>query len=143
MISQRNSCLLYLHPNYRFSILYLGEGFKKSPVTGLGNSDPLILRFFIFTLKKLYNIKPDQFSCHLHLRSDQDPKKMKIYWSQVLEIPLDRFKKESIDRRTVGIKTFNDYKGVCVIRCGNVAIQRKLVYLSRAYCERITSILGG
>ena len=28
------------------ALLYLGEGFKKSTDTGMGNSDPLILKFF-------------------------------------------------------------------------------------------------
>ena len=29
------------------AMLYLGEGFKKSGGTGMGNSDPLILKFFL------------------------------------------------------------------------------------------------
>lgn len=125
------------------SMLYLGEGFKKTSVTGIGNSDPMILIFFIKTLEKLYDINPENIRCYLHLRADQNPVEMKLYWSKKLKIPINNFGKASIDKRTIGSKTYSSYKGVCVLRCGNVAIQRKLVYLGRIYCEKIITNLGG
>lgn len=119
------------------AMLYLGEGFKKNSDTGIGNSDPLILIFFISILKKVYGVKIENISCYLHLRADQNPEKLSRYWSQILEIPLKNFRKSSIDKRTEGSKTYDTYKGVCVVRCRSVAIQRKLVYLSRIYCEKV------
>lgn len=125
------------------AMLYLGEGFKKSPTTGIGNSDPMILIFFITILKKIYNVKVEDLSCYLHLRADQDPEILKRYWSQQLNIPIENFGKSSIDKRTAGSQTYNSYKGVCVVRCKSIAIQRKLVYLSRIYCQKIIENLGG
>ncbi len=125
------------------AILYLGEGFKKNSTTGMGNSDPLILKFFIKTLDKIYGISPNQMTCYLHLRADQSDVEMKKYWSSILNIPIKNFRKSSFDQRTKGIKTYDNYKGVCIIRCYNVAIERKLVYLSRKYCQKVIDELGG
>ncbi len=46
------------------AFLYLGEGSKKSSVTSLGSSDPVILSFFIFCMEKLYGLPPDQAKCY-------------------------------------------------------------------------------
>lgn len=124
------------------AFLYLGEGAKTSDSTLLGNSNPIILNFFIAVLVKNYNLKIEKISCFLHLRADQDPDELKQYWSKVLEIPLQNFKKASIDQRTLGVATYPGYKGVCVLNCGSVAIQRKLVYLSNAFCQKIINERG-
>jgi len=58
-------------------------------------------------------------------------------------IPLKNFGATSIDQRTYGSKTYSNYKGVCVITCSNVAIQRKLMYLSNLYCKEVTKKYWG
>ena len=116
------------------SILYLGEGSKKNSETIIANSDPLILNFFLSSLKKIYNFDLSKIRCELYLRSDQNPQKMKSYWAKELNLSLDNFKQISIDKRSIGSKTFPYYKGVCAIRCGSVAIQRKLIYLANYFC---------
>ena len=130
-IDLSNSDLLAL----ALSLIYLCEGFKGDE-TRLGNSDPLILKFFIVCLQTVFNVPTSKINCELHLRADQDEEAVKRYWSQELGIPLEQFNKTSFDRRTIGSSTFDGYKGVCVISCGNVAIKRKLIYLSRKFCEQ-------
>lgn len=124
------------------AILYLGEGDKTTGETGLGSSDPLILKFFISCLKKIYNFDLNRIRCELHLRADQDPKKIKSFWAKELKLPLNNFKQISFDKRTIGSKTYPYYKGVCALRCGNVAIQRRLSYLANFFCKEITKQLG-
>jgi len=119
------------------SFLYLGEGMKKGVGTGMGNSDLKILKFFITALKKMYGVPICDFKCSLHLRADQNPEKMKRYWSKNLKIPLANFTGVAMDQRTAGRKTYPDYKGVCVITCGHVAIQRKLLYLGEMYHDKV------
>ena len=120
------------------AMLYLGEGFKKNKF-GLGNSDSRILKFFLVTISHLYGINPQKVSLALHLRADQDPEEMKKFWSKELTVSPEQFQKASIDKRTLGRATYPEYKGVCLINCGNVAIQRKLVYLGKAFCEKVIS----
>ncbi len=119
------------------AILYLGEGSKKTLGTCIGNSDPKILKFFVAVLRSNYSIEVKSIKCELHLRADQNPDEIKEFWSEELGIPPEQFTTISIDQRTMGRATYPTYKGVCVLRCGNVAIQRKLVYLSRVFCERV------
>lgn len=124
------------------AILYLGEGFKTKSGLGLGNSDPLILKFFIKALIKNYSFDVHKIKCELHLRVDQDPTKMKRFWSKELNIPLKNFMAVSVDQRTFGSPTYANYNGVCVLRCGNIAIQRKLLFIARKFCERAVSSAG-
>ena len=119
------------------AFLYLGEGFKSNDETGIGNSDPLILKVFLKILQKNYSFDIDKIRCELYLRADQDGRKMKRYWSRELHIPVANFRHVSFDKRTIGSKTFKDYKGVCSLRCSNVAIQRKLLTISREFCRQI------
>ena len=121
------------------SLLYLGEGFKAKGGTGMGNSDPLILEFFIKSLEKCFNIDVKKIKCELHLRADQNPVLIKQYWSKELSIPLENFTSVSIDKRTIGSSTYPSYNGVCVLRCGNIAIQRRLVYLARSFCREVAN----
>lgn len=118
------------------AMLYLGEG-AKNACTAIGNSNPLILKFFLSIMQKMYGLEINNMRFDLHLRYDQDPLKMKKYWANQLKIPIKRIKGIAIDRRTKGKKTYDNYKGVCVVDCASVAIQRKLVYLSNKFCNKI------
>ncbi len=125
-----------------FSMLYLGEG-SKNGTTSLASSDPKILNFVLFVLNKNYGVSRGMVKCELHLRADQNSDAMKAYWSDVLRVPIDRFRKSYFDQRSAGRPTYDHYKGVCVLYCGTVAIQRKLVYLYTLFCERIAEFDGG
>lgn len=120
------------------AMLYLGEGIKANRELGLGNTNPLVLKFFIRVLQTNFNVDKNKIRCELYLRADQNSEKLKQYWSKQLDIPLDNFKYAHIDKRTIGSSTYPSYKGVCLVRCGNLSIQRKLLYIARKYCETIT-----
>lgn len=120
------------------AMLYLGEGGKTDSGTIMGSSDPLILKFFIKMLLNNYQVDINKIKCALHLRADQSPEKLKRYWSKQLNIPLKNFTLTSIDRRSEGEITYPQYNGVCVVSCGNIAIQRKLMHLARKFCEKIS-----
>lgn len=122
------------------AMLYMGEGIKGNKETGLGNSNPLILKAFLCILRKNYKIDITKIRCELYLRDDQNEKKIKSFWAKELKLPMENFKYVHFDKRTRGSKTFPDYKGVCMLRCSNVAIQRKLLNISSGFCERIISM---
>jgi len=119
------------------AFLYLGEGTKRNVETAIGSSDPKILKFFLTILARVYKIDVSKIRCELGLRADQNIKKIKIFWARELNLPISCFKGVNIDKRTKGIKTYKNYKGVCHLRCGNSAIQRKLIFLSQLFCEEI------
>lgn len=119
------------------AFLYLGEG-AKNKATSMGNSKPQILRFYISAIKTIY-IDAKIGRCELHLRSDQDEIKEIKYWSKELNIKKENFGFVK-DKRIAKSKTYTDYHGVCVIRFGNIAIQRRLLFLSKKYCNIIASM---
>jgi hypothetical protein len=125
-----------------FAMLYFGEG-AKNGTTSLASSDPTILRFVLAVLKRNYSIQPDMIRCDLHLRMDQNAEELKSYWSDELKIPLEQFKYAAYDKRSEGKPTYNHYKGVCVITCHRIAIQRKLIYLYNLFCERVAKLEMG
>jgi hypothetical protein len=121
------------------AFLYLGEGSKKNLETSIGSSNPQILKLFLTGLKNIYNINRNEIRCELYLRFDQDPVKIKKYWSKTLSIPLVNFKQATADKRTEGSTTYSHYKGVCNLRCGRVSIQRRLMFLANLFCDKIIS----
>ena len=94
----------------------------------------------LIVLRRNYGIAPSMVRCDLHLRMDQDANELKEYWSNELEVPIDRFKYVAFDKRSEGKPTHDHYKGVCVIACGNIAIQRKLIYLYNLFCEKVAAM---
>lgn len=124
------------------AMLYMGEG-KKSGQTSISSSNPLLLRFVISVMRHNYAIKPENIKAELHLRADQNPISVKTYWSKTLGIPKANINRIYFDKRTVGAKTYADYKGVCVLNCSNIAIQRKLISLYNQFCHQtINQVLG-
>ena len=119
------------------AVLYMAEGRKVAEETSLGSSDPLMLKFFLGSLKKLYGIDINKISCSLHLRADQSEEELRRFWSIELGLPLNKFKEVYKDNRTIGSKTYDGYKGVCSIRYGSIAIKRRLLFLSQLFCERL------
>ncbi len=122
-----------------FAMLYLGEGSKKRG-TSIASSDPKILKFVTVALRRCFSITSEQLRCELHLRMDQNPVELKKFWSTQLNIPVKRFRYVAFDKRTEGKPTYESYKGVCVIYCSNIAIQRKLMYIYTLFCDRISKL---
>lgn len=118
------------------AMLYLGEGNKTRSGLGLGNSDPLIVQFYMRALERLYKISRETLRVELHLRADQDIQESKKFWSKITGIPLKRFLYAAQDQRTKGRPTYPGYHGVCILSGGGIAIQRKLMYLARAFAEK-------
>lgn len=120
------------------AVLYIGEGSKKNIETAMGSSDPLILKFFLAILQKIYKLDIGKIRCELNLRADQNPETTKKFWAKILKLPLPNFKGAHIDKRTIGSKTYKNYHGVCQLRYGSAAIQRRLIYLGNMFFKKIT-----
>lgn len=121
------------------AMLYLGEGSKDSS-TSIGNTNPLILKFFISSMTKIFKIDKKNISCDLHLRSDQNVDKVIQYWSKELNIPKEKFGAVK-DKRIVKSKTYPNYHGVCVVRCAGLAALRRLVHLGEEFSKMVVSTM--
>lgn len=65
--------------------------------------------------------------------------------SEQLGVPYDRFSGVYFDKRTKGRATYDYYKGVCLVYCGPISIQRKLISLYNLFCTRVAEnrLYGG
>lgn len=77
--------------------------------------------------------------CDLHLRNDQNENEIINYWSKELSIPKKNFVYVVKDKRSVKSPTYPNYKGVCVVRYGDISIQRRLMFLSKKFCNIISN----
>lgn len=118
------------------AMLYFGEG-GKSNSTSMGAADPFMLEFFVVAVEKLYDHDRKNFRYYLHLRDDQDALQLKKYWSSKLNIPIEKIKYVSKDKRSVGKPTREGYMGVCQIRVPDIAISRRLTALYSVYCSEV------
>lgn len=121
------------------AMLYYGEG-AKSGSTSLASSDPKILRFMLYVLERNYSVTTGMIRCDLHLRMDQDRNELITYWAGQLSLPSSCFRHVAYDKRSEGKATYDHYKGVCVVYCNNIAIQRKLIYLYSLFCDRVSEV---
>lgn len=98
------------------AMLFWGEGSKSGGRLTFANSDPNMVKFYLKLLRKAYKTDESKFRCTLQCRADQDVEKLEVFWSNITDIPKNKFYKARIDRRTIGkiTKKF-DYKGVCVL----------------------------
>ena len=119
---------------------YLAEGGKQENNFSLANSNPEILKGIISLLRYLYQIDESKFRCALHLRNDQNESKAKEFWSKALNIPDSQFIKTQFDKRTIK-KTYEHYKGVCVLIYYDVALQRRILFLGDEILKIIDSNL--
>lgn len=107
---------------------YLAEGGKKENYFQIANSNPELLKGIITLQRNLYKLDEAKFRCALHLRKDQNEGILKKFWSEVLNIPQSQFIKTQFDKRTIK-KTYDRYKGVCVLIYYDMALQRRILYL--------------
>lgn len=119
------------------AMLYLGEGFKKKSLVGLGNSNPDILSLYVKLLRDIYSVRDEEFRCFLYLRYDQDVEIEEVYWSKVLKIPRSQFRKANLDRRTAGKKTWEGYHGVCAVYCYNARIEKRLTAMQQGLIKKL------
>jgi len=76
-------------------MLYAGEGFKSSRVSGqrveVANSNPEILRVFINFLTKVCLVPKEEIRIRLMLYEDIKPEEARRFWSNELGITLNQF----------------------------------------------------
>lgn len=135
-LSQRDKKLL-------LAIFYLTEG-AKHPTTQylkFASTNPEIIRFFLFLLRKSFNLDESKFRVEIMCRADQDLESLVNHWQSVTDINKQLFYRPRIDKRTIGKKTRKEnYKGVCVIDYFDTSIQLELQLLGESLVRGYSSV---
>ncbi|MDD4531104.1 MAG: helix-turn-helix domain containing protein [Candidatus Pacebacteria bacterium] len=103
--------------------LYWGEGSKNQNTKQLliSNTDPAVIKFFIYWLEKSFSVLRNKMCVQLHLYSDMDINREIDFWSKTLGIGKSQFIrpyiKESLSTRINHKGAFGH--GTCNLRAGS------------------------
>ncbi len=120
--------------------LYLGDGFKNNGRVGLGNADPDIVLLFVTLLRKLHHVQELKLRAQIFARSDQNETELITYWSSLLNIPTNRFHKTQFDKRTVNIKSRDNYHGVCAVVYADTLLQWRILGIGKEMIEYVRTL---
>lgn len=78
-------------------MLYWGEGAKSQRTrVDLANGDEKMIKLFLKALREVFRIDESRLRGHIYCYGDQDVRKLEIYWSKLLNIPLNKFIKSYV-----------------------------------------------
>jgi len=109
--------------------IYWGEGNKANRNTiRVGNSDPALLKAFIYFLIKFFGIKKEDLRFHLHLFTDIDIQEATSFWSKALRIQKKQFYKPMVSvSGSIGTYRKKSRYGVLTVYYGNVKLKNILM----------------
>lgn len=96
------------------AFLYWAEGSKGS-LLRFTNSDSHLILFFVTWIESMFNIPPNKLKIRLNIYPQQNEKKIKKFWSDLTNIPLENFGKSYIKPISKGFKKNNLYYGTARI----------------------------
>ena len=118
--------------------LYWGEGSKtRNASLSVSNTDPSIVKFFIFWLNKTFGIPKQKLRINLQLYKDMDIKKELLFWENTLGLARSQFNKPYIKESSV--KAINHKggfgHGTCNVAIGNIKLSEKILMAIKAISD--------
>lgn len=119
------------------SLLFWCEGGKRSLSSiYFTNSDPALIRAFLYTLRKGFKLKEDKLRAIMHLHSYHSEAKQRSFWSKISKIPISQFSKTYLKPHTKQRKREN-YQGCLSIRYHDADLARLLDALYHSFAKKI------
>jgi hypothetical protein len=110
--------------------LYWGEGSKTCEARlTISNTDPSIIKFFMFWLEKYWNVPREKLKVQMHFYVDMDIAKEINFWSKELNISKKQFIRPYIKESS--IKKINHKRGfghgTCNLTVGDARLSEKVL----------------
>ena len=120
------------------STLYWAEGTKVRGGLCFANTDPKLVLLFVNLLRTCYKLDESKLRVRLHLHYYHRVKKIKTFWSKLLNIPTSQFEKIYRKSRSKE-KTFRkNFGGICFVKYHSVNLKEEIVQYGYAFGEKIT-----
>lgn len=120
------------------SVLYWAEGAKsKTGVVGFTNSDPVMVKTFLFLFRKSFNLDESKLYAWLHLHEYHNREEQLEYWANITQIPKNRI--SVYLKPNTGKVVRQGYPGCIRICYGDVIIFQKI----KACYTLLPQIVGG
>ncbi len=94
--------------------IYWAEGTKKG-ATRVTNSDPALILFMVYWLRRVFGIETSSIKAWLNIYSQQDEKDLIAFWSDLTGIPAKNFGKSYIKPESKNYKKNTLYYGTVQI----------------------------
>ncbi len=117
--------------------LYWGEGTKvTSTHVCVSNTDPKVIKFALHWFVISLRLPFEKVSVLLRLYSDMDIQQETDYWSNLLKISKDRFRKPYIKESTRKGLTYKSFgHGTCNLYITNVEVKREIIQSIKAISD--------
>ena len=99
------------------------------------NSDPRLIKTFLFLLRSGFKIKEKKLRVVLHLHDYHSERDQIVFWSKLTDIPKSQFSKPYRKPHT-GKRVKDEYQGCVSIRYYDSVLARRLAALSRAILDK-------
>lgn len=116
------------------ALLFWAEGSKSGSALTFTNSDPAMIRLFLYLLRAAFTIDERKLRVLLHTHDYHDTAELQTYWSSVTGIPESQFNR-SYTKPNTGINKRLGYKGTARIRYYDVRIAQELTALYNTLAE--------
>ena len=123
-------------------LLYWGEGAKTTPAaSSLSNTNPSIVKFFVYWLLYILHIPKNKIHIKLHLYSDMDGESETDFWSRELKIPKEQFKKPYLKTSTLSGLTYKSFgHGTCNIMVYSRDLTEKIIQGIKVISDGYTNL---
>jgi transcriptional regulator with XRE-family HTH domain len=120
------------------AMLYLGEGDKTGNRVQIANTDPAVLRYFLWAVEKLYNINRTEMSLRLNLIELAKPRETEMikWWANVLDCAVTQFQKTQFDTRSKYKNITENYHGVCTITYSDTYLFERITGVYSTYFNK-------
>lgn len=79
--------------------LYMGEGSKTADILRFSNSDPLMIKTFLSWMRRVFNLKNENFALRVHSYPDINTEEVENYWLKIANLPKSCLRQTIIDTR--------------------------------------------
>lgn len=107
-------------------MLYWAEGDKTQERVGFTNSDPLMIKFMMRWFRDICGVSEEKFRIYLSIMTLHNKKESEKFWSEITEIPMDKFNKTHIKPTTLKGKRNPSYMGTCRIVISDKNLFRRI-----------------
>lgn len=117
------------------AMLYLGEGDKTGNRVQIANTDPDILRYFLYAMERLYEVSRFDMTLRLNLVEAARPFETQMieWWAEQLMCSVYQFQKTQFEKRSKYSRITDDYHGVCTATYNDTYLYERLAGVYSAY----------
>ncbi len=119
------------------AMLYWCEGSKypSTSCVSFSNSDCDLVKSFLELIRLGFDLDESKFRVHLQLHTTHNKTVITRFWSELLNIPKEKFYKPTITKPTRRMKRI-DYKGTCTVRYYDVKLLFQLIGLYQEFANK-------